>query len=474
MRVGVNEFEDKRPQVRNAETRKTAADRRRSFVFIGSAVVVLGLVVALVVASMSPGGNKHRRSEQDGSAAIQETHVANAVELSAKTSSMPTSKSAERAVAEAENEFSLRLFRELTGGSANQLVSPFSLYQALAMTLLGARGQTASQMTASMNLSSVTVKELQAGLSTLDADLANAGRADHIDLRDANSIWTGKGWPINKTYLENIKSTFDAGVWQANFANDPAAADAAINAWVSAITDGRITSLVDPSDTPPDTAAVLLNAVLFEAKWAVQLTQTSQGTFESPNGAVPVTYLSPATGDTGFQTSTKDGATTVELPYSNGTPGQTPGRYAALLIMPSNGSLSKFIDQLDESELDDILASLSRTNIDLSVPQVKMSTNLHLQSTLENLGMTDAFGDAANFSGMSPIATKIADVVQRATLSITKWGTIASAATAVVMVPTAAMAHQDDITFNRPFLFLVRDTTTGTILFESAVNNPGN
>jgi serpin B len=141
--------------------------------------------------------------------------------------------------------------------------------------------------------------------------------------------------------------------------------------------------------------------------------------------------------------------------------------------MPTSGSLEQLVGGLDSSDLDRIIGGMTSQYADLEVPEANIGSSLELAPALEALGVKDAFGPSADFSGLSSIATQISEVKQQATLRITKWGTVAAAATAVVIQPTLARVTPNRVLdFNRPFLFLVRDTTTGAILFESAVNNP--
>ena len=219
---------------------------------------------------------------------------------------------------------------------------------------------------------------------------------------------------------------------------------------------------------------MLLNAVLFEAQWVTQLTETQPGEFNTPGGKTPVTYMRPFGTEDDFLSSIGQSLDAVQLPYWNGSgqEGNRPtSRYAALLLMPTSESLSQFAGTLDPGTLEQIVNSMTDQAVVPSIPECKIDSTLQLIPVLQALGVTDAFGPSADFSGLSPIATQITEVKQQATLKITKWGTVASAATAVVDQPTAARTTTP-VTFNRPFLFLIRDTQTGAILFESAVNNP--
>ena len=342
------------------------------------------------------------------------------------------------------------------------------------MAQLGASGQTATQLSQALGLNNLSASQRSLGWASLDDDLVTAAADDHIALKNANSIWTQKGFPIQAEFLKDLKSEFGAGVWQADFAKDPTTAVNSVNAWVSQATDGLIPSLLKPSDAPSVTAAVLLNAVLFEAQWATQLTGTMSGPFHAPGGSVPVTYMSPSGQDSQYLSSLSSGLDAIELPYWNGAGAQGTrprSRYAALVLMPTSGSLAQFVDALDATSLNRVVSGMTEQWLVPQIPECKIGATLQLVPALEALGVKDAFGPGADFSGLSSIATQISEVKQQATLRISKWGTVAAAATAAVFESTAAHLTQQ-VTFNRPFLFLVRDTKTGAILFESAVDNP--
>ncbi len=195
------------------------------------------------------------------------------------------------------------------------------------MTLLAARGPTASQIAQVLQVSGLTPQTQAAGWATLDQDLATSSSKDHISLEDANSLWTQTGLPVEQSYLDAIENQFGAGVWQVDFDNDPDAAARAVDDWVRRATEGQIPTLLTPQDIPASTVFVILNAVYFEAQWAAQLLQTETGQFQTPSGPVPVTYMS-AGGDDEQDASIGSGLDAVELPYWNGAQNErAPGRY---------------------------------------------------------------------------------------------------------------------------------------------------
>jgi serpin B len=139
--------------------------------------------------------------------------------------------------------------------------------------------------------------------------------------------------------------------------------------------------------------------------------------------------------------------------------------------MPTQGTLAQFVNGLSSTSLDSIVSGLTSQFVSVSMPTLHLQSTHRLIPTLQSLGVQDAFGSGADFTGFSPVSTFIGEVKQKATLDVTKWGTVATAATSIGFQATSTMLSTP-LTFDRPYLFLIRDTQTGTLLFMSAVYNP--
>jgi serpin B len=459
------------------EIRDRGASRKRRRIVAGGLATV-AIVVAVALTNVTTGGGtKPVPASRSAIGTHVGARIGAAVELTAEVDrSQFVDPGSEMKVAAAEEQFSIELLKKLVDNSStDQLVSPFSLAEALGMLSVGAGGQTGSQIESALHLSGLSAEDQSQGWAALDEDLVAGAISDGDSFQDANSLWTQTGFPIKEAFLASLVKEFGAGVWQVDFAGQPAKAAAAINEWVDQHTDGRIPELLTKQDLEGPVVAALLNAIFFKAQWAVQLLSTSDGMFESPSGPVPATYMSPE-GTTQFDAFSGSGAEGVELPYWNGTTqdgGRPPGRYQAVLIMPTSGSLSDFVSGLTPNALDQMFGSMKNQSVTLEVPQISIASNLDLNSTLESMGIVDAFGPAADLSGISPISIQVKEVKQKATLDVTKYGTVASAATAILGIATSLETGILNLDFDHPFLFLVRDSKTGTILFESTVDNPG-
>jgi serpin B len=380
-------------------------------------------------------------------------------------------------VSAAEQDFTFDLLREVATGK-NTVVSPSSLALALAMLETGATGQTAAQIAKVLHTSGLTAGQQDAGWSTLMSDLTAAAKHDAFALESANSLWLQKGQPVVPAYLTALKQYFDSGVWQADFAQDPARAVAAFNAWVSQQTHGKITNLLS-ADQVQQAVAIIANATYFKAAWATpfQKQATTNSTFHLGNGAtVTVPFLH---GENVYPAASTTDFTAVQIPYQSRAPLQASasapadpgGRFAALIVMPTTQSLSQFVSTMSAASINTIVSELGNGRA-VSVPKFDLADSNDLVAPLKHLGMTDAFGQAT-LDGMFPNAMPgdyfVSDVVQKATLKVDESGSEASAATALVM-ETAGLTMQ--IAIDHPFLFLIRDTKTGAILFAAEVQNP--
>jgi serpin B len=175
---------------------------------------------------------------------------------------------------------------------------------------------------------------------------------------------------------------------------------------------------------------------------------------------VPVKYLR---GGAGLQAAVSENFEAVQLPYAG-------GRFAALAIMPTQGTLRDFVDSLTPDRIATIAGSL-RPGVSVSIPRFTTTSTLDLKPVLQALGMQQAFTDHADFAGLSNTATTVDQVIQRDYLQVGEYGTTAAAVTGIGMTATGAIAGPT-VELDHPFLFLVRDTQTGAILFASEITDP--
>jgi serpin B len=393
--------------------------------------------------------------------------IGSAVQLVADVRPVTPRPGAAKPVASAEQRFALALLRQLSSSNTNVTVSPSSLAVALTMLENGAAGTTRQQIATALQTDSLSKAQQNAGWRALVAEWSQAAARDHFALHSANSVWAQQGFPVRRSYLAALGRYFATGVWRADFVRHNAAALKAIDDWTKQQTNGKITKLFKQLDRT--TKLVLANAVYFKAKWATTFDKhdTANGPFTTGSGStatVPMMnnpeVMTPATSTSDYQA--------VELPYKG-------GRFAALAIMPTKGSLAAFANSLTPNSLDGIVASLQQQPVDLTMPRFTTTSTLDLPPTLQALGMRDAFSDAADFSPMSPVARKlglqVGQVVQRDYLSVTEEGTEAAAATGITIIPSAAVQALP-IQLDHPFVFLIRDVRTGAVLFASEINDP--
>ena len=360
--------------------------------------------------------------------------------------------------------------RDLTSGG-NAVVSPTSIVLALSMAQAGARGETASEMDAVLH--SVSATGGGNGINSLDQTLAGfsgsykdaRGTEHQLTLRIANAPFAQRGLQLQQPFLDALASRYGAGLRLVDFQNDAGGACRLIDGWVGDQTEGRIPRLLDSLD--PTTRLVLVNAIYLKAPWQTPFDEktTNPEAFTLPDGSqvkVPTMSLDLSEGryasGTGWQA--------VELPYAGGS-------LAMTIVVPNE--LAVFEGSLDATRFAQIAAGLRAADVDLTLPRFKIETKSQLNSALAQMGMPLAFDPGrADFSGITTQEQLyISKVVHQANIAVDENGTEASASTAVVMA-AASMAPSQPVTLHvdRPFIFAVRDTKTGAILFLGRVIDP--
>jgi serine protease inhibitor len=351
----------------------------------------------------------------------------------------------------------------------NLVFSPSTLATALGMAFLGAHGTTAHVMASVLRLpvmgGQALAAELQARTKAL-GDLQTPG----VTLAASDNVWADPKLPILPGYLNAVATGYDAGVTPAPFSTDPQAAAEEINNSIAQTTRGHITQLVTPGMLA-SIGWVLTSALYMNAAWATPFDPdaTKPGPFTlTGGGQVTAKYLNGP----GFSVATAGGWQAVSLPYKGGKLTMTallPPAGAGSCALPGQATLGTISSALSGS------AGGSDT-AEVSLPKVNLDTQGSvgdMTPVLKTLGMGQAFGDTADFLGLSPAACCIGFVQQAATLQVGEKGTVAAAAAAVGMVPSMAIAAPPrTLVFNRPYLMLVTATATGEPLFLAKVANP--
>lgn len=353
------------------------------------------------------------------------------------------------------NAFGISVLARLapSARNSNVFISPVSLGVALAMAADGAAGETRAQM----------LRVLQANgtnLADANAALIASLEANH-DARVgiANAVWTRQDIPPRPGYVWLLSSKYRARAQDLHF-GDPSAA-AAINAWTKEHTLGLIDHLVD--STSPLDFLYLTNALAFQADWSTPFaaSATSPQPFTNADGSTHTVQMMTRSGE--YDLATLSSYRMLRMPYGG-------GGYAAYVLLPNGASASALVAALSAASFAHAASTMQSTYVRLSLPRFTAEYGTSLNQVLEAMGMRDAFGSAADFSGMTSQRVRIASVVHRAYVRVDEKGTTAAAATSVGMTLLAMHANPVPFVVDKPFVLVLRDEHSGAILFIGIIN----
>ena len=378
------------------------------------------------------------------------------------------------AVVDGNTAFALDLYRTLAEAEGNFFYSPSSMSMALAMTYAGARGETERQMAKTLQYR-LPQDRLHAAFNALDLSLPSQGsNSDGVELRIANAVWAQDGRAFLESYLDTVTRNYAGGIRRVDFLGMPEGARRTINAWVAAETGDRIKDLISPDAITPSTRLVLANAIYFNAGWQqpfAKIATTWDAFFNLDGGESLVPMMRQAAR---FGYVRGDGFQAVELPYEGGELFMT-------VLLPDEGRFLEFERALDAALLRRVGQDIASRQLILALPRFDLTASLDLANSLKEMGMTSAFdGSKAEFQGMDGLSCLegdddcllISHVVHQAFISVDEAGTEAAAATAVAVGITRAVAPDEEpieVTIDRPFVFLIQDRATGSLLFIGRV-----
>ncbi|MDY6952740.1 MAG: serpin family protein, partial [Thermodesulfobacteriota bacterium] len=280
-------------------------------------------------------------------------------------------------------------------------------------------------------------------------------------------IWGQTGYSFLEAFLDTLAENYGAGLRLLDFASDPEACRLTINDWVADRTEDKILDLLPVNSIDPLTRLVLTNAIYFNAAWnfPFDVAATEPGFFNLLDGGEVSADMMSQEEYFGYMKGWDYEA--VELPYD--------GRELSMVIfLPVEGRFRAFEKALTADKANSIVAQMTYENVRLTMPRFSFSFGLKLTQTLAAMGMSDAFNPGeADFSGMDGTFNLfISDVIHKAFIGVDEAGTEAAAATAVIMKLTAMPQEPIEVSLDRPFIFMIRDIPTQTVLFMGRVVDP--
>ncbi len=371
---------------------------------------------------------------------------------------------AEGQLIDADNRFAFKLFREINRleGDTNIFISPLSVALALGMTLNGADGTTEQAMMETLELQVLSREAMNESYRTLIDLLRNLD--PNVEFQLANSIWHAQHRVPAQEFLDINQQYFDAEVAALNF-GDPAAVNT-INDWVYSNTNGKIEKIIDDG-IPVNVIMYLINAVYFKGDWTYQFDKdrTRDADFYLADGSTTTVQMMSQEAEIELRSTWRDRILVAELPYSGDA-------YCMTILLPDEPEdIGSVVDELTEGNWNGWIDGLYESEMAVSLPKFTLEYELALNDALKALGMEVAFDPAeADFTRMYPSGGVWIDTVLHKTfVDVNEEGTEAAAITSVSMRELSAPSM---LLVNRPFVFVIRERLSGTILFMGKVVNP--
>lgn len=367
------------------------------------------------------------------------------------------------ALTAANGNFALDLFKQINGeepADKNIFISPFSISTALTMTTNGAAGQTLDGMQSTLQIAGLGLAEVNTSYKTLLNTLPLLDTNTKLKL--ANSIWHQTDYPVLSSFLQSNSTYYNSDILPVNFRNP--AVIGQVNDWVETHTDGLIKETISELDA--NTIMLLINAIYFKGAWRTKFDPASTQTadFFTASGTEQVNMMHIPASD--FPYFHNELFQAIDLPYGDSI-------YSMSVFLPKEGhDVNEIVAALNGTTWNQWLSAFQAKAVELYLPKFKMAYDKKLKRTLVDMGMGLAFSDAAEFTRMiQDGGVKIDDVIHKSFVEVDEKGTEAAAVTVVIIIETSVPSIPT-VHVNRPFLFVIRDNKTNSILFMGKMMNP--
>ncbi|MBA4419440.1 MAG: serpin family protein [Syntrophus sp. (in: bacteria)] len=356
--------------------------------------------------------------------------------------------------------FAAQSYHELGAREGNLFFSPFSVSSALGMTYAGARGNTAGEMAGVLHFN-LGQTELHPAFKNLNKELATAAQKSGQSLNIANGLVT-TGGNVSGEFKSILKKNYDAEIFSGGLET--------INNWVKKKTEGKIEKILE--ELSSDSVCVILNAIYFKGIWESQFEKSNTRDVPFHVSAGKKVTVPLMQQESNFKIMTEKDFQAISVPYKG-------KRLSMVILLPKAlDGVAALEKQFTTQNLKEWLAKLDKERDQkamLYLPKFKFETSYDLVDPFKKMGMKNAFTPgAADFSGMGWPKGKlwIGQIIHKAFVEVNEEGTEAAAATAVEMVTKSAPVNPPVFRADHPFLFIIRDNQSGTILFMGRMNNP--
>lgn len=372
------------------------------------------------------------------------------------------------AVVDGNTAFALDLYSRLKDEDGNLFFSPYSISVALAMTYAGARENTAQQMSQTLRFS-LDPQRLHPAFGKLEERLEALQEEGNVQLEIANSLWPHKSYPILEEYIGLVKKYYGVKITPLDYAADTEAARRIINEWVEEKTKDKIKDMIGPGVLDALTRLVLVNAIYFKGNWADQFEEelTKDAPFHPLSGEsieVPMMKQQET-----FGYAEHEDLQILQMPYAG-------DEMSMLVLLPKNmDGLADLQSVFNEESLEEWLRSIRKKEVLVFLPKFKVTSQFRLDETLASMGMPDAFSpEKADLSGIDgePHRLYIGAVIHKAFVDVNEEGTEAAASTAVGFALASMPEPVPTFRADHPFIFMIRDNNTGSILFMGRIVDP--
>ncbi len=361
----------------------------------------------------------------------------------------------------ADKAFGFELFREVytLNEEDNIMISPLSISYALGMTYNGAAGTTLQAFNDVLHFGDLTTEEVNESYKDLMNQLLHLD--DQVEFSIANSIWYRLGFQVLSEFINTNRDYFDASVKEIDF-GDPQIVEV-INQWIEDKTNDKIKDMLD--FIPPDAVMYLINAIYFNAQWKYKFEKedTYEGDFKLTDGIKEQVDYMRVSGD--FKYTSNEDFKAIELPYGDST-------FSMVVMLPSTGKeVSDLVANLDVAHWDSWFNNSKLTGVQVDLPKYRYEFKNLLNDPLISLGLGAAFSGEADFTRINAAENLfISRVIHQTFIDVQEKGTEAAAATIVEM--TCSVTGVTYFRVNKPFLYLIKENSTGAIVFIGKVGKP--